>query len=617
MTNNFIIILFFILILLLSTFSTMRTSSQASLSSTANTAFANLSNQNHHGNGYVVPSRGVNVFGYYTTMPELRNYPQIIIPDAYYEKSFKVISQAGMNTIRYLFTWESYERNPSLFIKELIEVAEAADKWGIKVIYANDQHYISSWLDQKSGYGFPSSLFKNNTGNFPLGGGGASDSPIARKWWTDWYNRSITTIHSNRITDGWTLQAEFLNKVVKTLDHYKSTLGYEILNEPIIYSTDQWEKLGSYNTFIASAVRKLTNKIIVFDRQLPSGVGGPIDATPHNMIKMSPRNITNLVFKTTLYGLPTHCSSAEGRLNTAARTAQVLGIPLWIGEFNVGISTDLPVADINQTGVNLFIEKFKELKTWGWSFWLWSFKKPASNVRNYDLANIKGKDIITTRYFDYLKNAILSSGTYDDDEMINRSQKENKQQQQQQEQISGSLTTNHPSEDISTQKTNEGHAVVANSTTDKIKSSMHFLDKADKDSDTDTICPTAVITQINGTEPNTDYSLSSSIEPVLVHVGSGSGCFPDSKILVKGEAYDTGSGIKDVKIHLDGRPFKLVMQQSQGDWSNWSALVPLNDNNASTSTNALCGANHRLAVRVTDNAGNVDSTTVLFNLVTN
>jgi hypothetical protein len=256
--------------------------------------------------------------------------------------------------------------------------------------------------------------------------------------------------------------------------------------------------------------------------------------------------------------------------------------------------------------VNLFIEKFKEMKAWGWSFWLWSFKKHASNVRNYDLAIItEGKDITTTRYFDYLKNAILSSGTYDD-ETINRSQKENKQQQQQQqEQISSSLTTNS-SENIHTQKTNVGHSITTSSTTNNIKSSMHFLDKSDKN--TDTICPTAVITQINGTEPNTDYSLSSPIEPVSVHVGSG--CFPNSKILVQGEAYDTGSGIKNVKIHLDGRPFKLVTQQSKGDWSNWSALVPLNDYNAGTATNALCGANHRLAVRVTDNAGNVDSTTI-------
>jgi aryl-phospho-beta-D-glucosidase BglC (GH1 family) len=69
-------------------------------------------------------------------MPELRNHSKLIVPKAYYEESFKIISQAGMNIIRYLFTWESYERNPALFTKELTEVAKAADKSGIKVVYA-------------------------------------------------------------------------------------------------------------------------------------------------------------------------------------------------------------------------------------------------------------------------------------------------------------------------------------------------------------------------------------------------------------------------------------------------------------------------------------------------
>jgi hypothetical protein len=522
-------------------------------------------NPNSSSSGYIIPYQGVNVLGYYTTMPELRNHTQLIVPRVYYEESFKIISQAGMNIIRYLFTWESYERNPSLFINELTQVAKAADKSGIKVIYANDQYDLSSWLDPAKGYGFPSFLFKNDIVNFPLGGGGASDTPTAREWWTSWYNRAIIVKQSDRTIDGWTLQAEFLKKIVRTVDHYKSTLGYEILNEPIVYSLDQWEKLGSYNTFIADALRKLTNKIIVFDRQLPSNVGGPVDAVPHNIIKMSPKNITNIVLKTTLFGLPTPCSSAEARLNTAARTAQILGIPLWVGEFNIGISSELPIADINQTGVNLFIEKFKEMKIWGWSFWLWSFRQHPSSVRNYDLVNItEGKTIATTtKYFGYLKSAILTA---------NR------------------LTDNNAD-----------------------KFSTDILDKADRN--TDTICPTAAITQINGTESNADYSLSSPIEPLLVHVGSR--CLPNTKILVEGEAYDVGSGIKNVKIHLDGGPFKSVMQQSKADWSNWSALVPVNDDkNIGTVTNASCGTNHRLAVRVTDNAGNVDSTTVFITLVT-
>lgn len=83
---------------------------------------------------------------------------------------------------------------------------------------------------------------------------------------------------------------------------------------------------------MTNELRTVTNKIIVFDRQLP----GSIDAYPENMMKMAPSNTTNVIFKTTLYGLPTHCSYAESRLNTAAKTAQLLEVPIWIGEFNNG-----------------------------------------------------------------------------------------------------------------------------------------------------------------------------------------------------------------------------------------------------------------------------------------
>ena len=81
---------------------------------------------------------------------------------------------------------------------------------------------------------------------------------------------------------------------------------------------------------------RLSSKTIVFDRQLPSDIGGPIFALPDNMAKMAPKNTTNTMFKTTLFGLPTHCSYAEDRLSTSARTAQLAKVPLWIGEFNIG-----------------------------------------------------------------------------------------------------------------------------------------------------------------------------------------------------------------------------------------------------------------------------------------
>jgi aryl-phospho-beta-D-glucosidase BglC (GH1 family) len=50
-----------------------------------------------------------------------------------------MIRDAGLNLVRYLYYWEAYEMNPELFIRELQTVARVADKYGIKVIYDDNQ----------------------------------------------------------------------------------------------------------------------------------------------------------------------------------------------------------------------------------------------------------------------------------------------------------------------------------------------------------------------------------------------------------------------------------------------------------------------------------------------
>lgn len=484
------------------------------------------------------PHHGVNLLGYYTTLPESRDY-HMPIPGNYYDESFKILSQARVNTIRYLFTWESYEKNSSLFIEELRKIAQAADKWGISIIYANDQFHISSWLDPLYGYGFPSFLFKNND-ELPYNGGGSSDKDTAKLWWTNWYNRTISDSDG---VDGWTLQAEFLKKVAQTVDNYTSTLGYEILNEPQVYDETQWQKIGNYNTYVSNELRKLSSKTIVFDRQLPSDIGGPIDALPDNMAKMAPRNTTNVMLKTTLFGLPEHCSYGEDRLSTSARTAQLARVPLWVGEFNIGITPNEPTADINQTEVNLFVDKFKEIKAWGWAYWMWSFRQHPENVKNYDLVSVTGNNISTTKYFDFYKSTIP--------------------------QESG----NSP----------------ANTT------------QASQAATLDTICPTAVVTRINGTLPGTNYSNSTVDNPIPVYVESNNA----ATILVEGEVYDTGSGISTAEIHLKDRPYQQVNHQFPSDWSKWSSIIQLED----------AEGEDQLIIRARDNAGNVKYNTIFIDII--
>src|SRR5206468_11520186 len=145
-----------------------------------------------------IPYIGVNIRGYYTSIQSSRY--SIPFPDHYYDSSFSLISKGGMNHIRYVYYWEAYDKNPSLFMKELKKVARLADKWGLKVIYDSHQFHTSSWLDPSNGTGFPKELFQHNSGTYGLGGT-TVDYP-AKIWWTEWWNRNVSDTDGR---DGWNL----------------------------------------------------------------------------------------------------------------------------------------------------------------------------------------------------------------------------------------------------------------------------------------------------------------------------------------------------------------------------------------------------------------------------
>src|SRR2546427_7677210 len=182
-------------------------------------------------------------------------------------------------------------------MNELNTVAQAADKWGIKVVYDNHQFHTSSWLDPAHGTGFPGVLFSSNPA-YIYDGGGAPKSKYATLWWTNWWNRSIK---DSSDTDGWTLLADFLKKIVNTVDKHPSTLGYEILSEPQVHSTDQWSKIGQFNTFMVSTLRSVTQKTLAYSMSVPVDLKSPIGVSAENLAKMVPSNKSNVVFKISVY----------------------------------------------------------------------------------------------------------------------------------------------------------------------------------------------------------------------------------------------------------------------------------------------------------------------------
>ena len=360
---------------------------------------------------------GVNMKGLYTSTIH-KNLSSIPFPDNYYSDSFKLITSAGMNHIRYVLYWQAYENDPISFINELKSVASLADKWGLHVIYDNHQFHTSSWLDPVRGSGFPPLLFNDNT-SYPFGSGGSPGYPSAIKWWTKWWNHTLT---DNRGIDGWILQIGFLKKVIETVENHRSTLGYEILNEPQIQSADQWEKIGMYNTFVANELRKITNKTLVFDMTIPVVFHDlKINMTSANIAKLLPENKNNIVFKISLYGIPTVGSYAEQKINLLSGLTNMTGVPLYIGEWNdvsreERISVEgktiseinQEISDLNQTDADIMTKKFKDIGVWGWAFWNWSYLPDSSPDFNLITVTLNG-DMATTKYFDILKHAVANT----------------------------------------------------------------------------------------------------------------------------------------------------------------------------------------------------------------
>lgn len=350
---------------------------------------------------------GVAMRGSHTSEKETE-LSDTIAPSNYYEESFKLIHDAGMNHVRYLLYWESYVKNPSQFMEEISTVAETADKWGLKVLYDNHQWHTSSWLESRA-TGFPSFLFEGNP-ELEMDSGGNTNDEAARIWWTDWWDRSVKDTGGN---DGWSLLSKFLTNLANAVDNHPSTLGYEILSEPQIHSDDQWEKVGQFNTFMVNELRKVTQKTIAFSQQVPATINAPdIDVIPENQAKMVPANKNNVVFKISLYGVSTD-SFQEARLNGLVEAAQLADVPIYVGEWNNvvreregGVFRISPEeSDLNQEETNLFLQDFKRIGVWGWAFWQWNYKD--HDVPNFNLILVSEDGTIQpTEYYERLKTAI-------------------------------------------------------------------------------------------------------------------------------------------------------------------------------------------------------------------
>jgi hypothetical protein len=352
------------------------------------------------------PLVGVVMKGGVTDQKQVRNDTSLP-PANYFDESFKLIKDAGLNHVRFLLYWESYEKNPQAFMNELEQVANLADKYGIKVIYDNHQWHTSSWLE-KRGTGFPASLFENNSQKYPKDSGGKEGQPVAKLWWSDFWDGSIKDAQGK---DAWTSLADFWKKVVTKLDGHPSTFGYEILSEPHVESSDQWEKIGNFNSFITDELRSLTNKTIVYSMNVPVDLKGPIQLTPENLAKMAPTNKENVMFKVSVYGNPDRDQYQKQRFDMFLKASELTGDPLYIGEWNNVVRTqvngvfqlDPAKSGLDQQTTDAMLQAFKDNNITASAFWKWDYQD--ANTPSFNLILNQNGTIMPTQYYTYLKNS--------------------------------------------------------------------------------------------------------------------------------------------------------------------------------------------------------------------
>jgi hypothetical protein len=277
----------------------------------------------------------------------------------YVSESMDYIASNGFNAVRVPFYWESFVFNPTQFMNEIELVIQEAEKNDICVILDNHHFYTSShWnleVEGKSdGRGFPSFVVED----FPKKNNDYIQT--AGPFWNAFLSNTI-------MVDGekvWDVQWEFLSGIINAVDDSDAVAGYEILNEPHLFQSAHYDKLGDYNTFMAQKIRSISDKKIFFDRETTRG----FQREPSMELRIFPDGVSGVVYAPHLYSVPTPGSQGDKQMNNFKTWSTQRGTEVLIGEWG---------ADTQGNAVT-FMNKMKS-NDFGWTAHSWK-KAPSGGL---------------------------------------------------------------------------------------------------------------------------------------------------------------------------------------------------------------------------------------------
>ena len=333
---------------------------------------------------------GLNFHGYESSSYQNRFTPPP--PKNYIEDSSRIFADNGITCIRVTVYWESWELNRDSCLRDLRVIADSADENGITCIYDNHQWECSLWIG--SGIGMPNSIMSKyyeraSPEHIP-------DFNTKRDFWNRWWNRKITTADDD---DGWDAQLRYFGDIIKQLDNRSSTIGFEILNEPEVFSLSHYNKIRQYHDYMIKELRKMTMKPLIlcwalphlsFDNSLLQARAIPA-YHKHN----------DLIYDGHSYPL------SFARMAYFMSIRHLVGnIPLYIGEFNSGFTNG---ATLDQNQLSEYMHICRKFEVYGCALWRWSYIHD-QNIPAFNLTHIIEGKIHPGTNFNYFTKALKKAG---------------------------------------------------------------------------------------------------------------------------------------------------------------------------------------------------------------
>jgi Cellulase (glycosyl hydrolase family 5) len=328
---------------------------------------------------------GVNFHGYESSSYQNRSTPPP--PENYIENSFRIFADSGITCVRVTFYWESWELNRDRCLDDLGAIADSADKHGIACIYDNHQWECSSWIG--NGIGMPNSVMSRYYEMTPAER--AANYNTKKNFWNRWWNRKIETAGGK---DGWDAQLSYFADIIRRFNNRKSTFGFEILNEPEVFSLSHYNKIRQYHDYMIKELRKITDKPLIFCWALPHvSFDNPILQA---RIFPAYHKHNNVIYDGHSYPL------SRTRMIYFRQIRRLMGnVPLYVGEFNSGFTSG---AVLNQDQLYEYINMCKRFEVYGCALWRWSYIHD-QNVPAFNLARIVDGKIQPGTYFNYFVKA--------------------------------------------------------------------------------------------------------------------------------------------------------------------------------------------------------------------